>query len=68
MNPGCVGWNSNLKKLTVIHHILMGGDIIIVEGMTNLEKITEPKVQFVVLPLKIKNGDGAPCRAIIIEE
>jgi arylformamidase len=68
VEPPSVADVNNLKKLTEIHHILLGGDIIIVEGLTNLEKITKAKVQFVVLPLKIKGGDGAPCRAVVMEE
>lgn len=59
---------NNMELLTEIHRILLGGDIIIVEGLTNLDKISKPKVQLIALPLKIKDGDGAPCRAIVIEE
>ena len=67
VEPPSVADVNNLKKLTEIHRILLDGDVIILEGLTNLEKITESKVQLVVLPLKIKGGDGAPCRAVVIE-
>jgi kynurenine formamidase len=30
--------------------------------------LSKPKVTFVALPLKIVGGDGAPARAIAIEE
>ena len=68
VEPPSVADVNNIELLTEIHRILLGGDIIIVEGLTNLEKISQSKVQFVALPLKIKYGDGAPCRAVIIEE
>ena len=68
VEPPSVADVNNMELLTEIHRILLGGDIIIVEGLTNLDKISKPKVQFVALPLKIKDGDGAPCRAIVIEE
>ena len=67
VEPPSVADVQNLKVLTEIHTILLKGDILIIEGLINLEKITQPKVQFIPLPLKINNGDGAPCRAVAIE-
>jgi arylformamidase len=67
MEPPAVADVGNLKKITEIHRTLLGGDVIIVEGLTNLESITAKKVQLVALPLKLSEGDGAPCRAIVIE-
>lgn len=59
---------NNLEKLTEIHRILLEADILLVEGLANLEEITNQKVKVVALPLKIKGGDGAPCRVIVIED
>lgn len=59
---------NNLEKVTEIHQILLGGDVIILEGLTNLEAITAKKVKLVALPLKFSEGDGAPCRAIVLED
>lgn len=59
---------NNRNLLTEIHRILLDGDVIIIEGLANLENISKEKVHLVALPLKIKEGDGAPCRAIVIEE
>lgn len=56
------------EEVTKIHEILLGGDIIIVEGITNLDSLSSEKVKLVALPLKIKDGDGAPARIIAIEE
>jgi len=52
----------------VIHHILLGAGIPIVENLANLGQIKKQRFFFIALPLKIKDGDGAPCRAIAIEE
>ncbi len=68
VEPPSVADVNNLEKLTEIHRILLGGEIVIVEGLSNLEKITKAKVKMVAMPLKIKDGDGAPCRAVVIEE
>lgn len=68
VEPPSVADVNNMELLTEIHQILLGGDILIVEGLANLGKISKPKVQLITLPLKIKDGDGAPCRAIVIEE
>jgi len=46
------------------HRILLGNGIIIVEALTNLDKIAGKIVYFIVLPLNIKGRDGAPVRAI----
>jgi kynurenine formamidase len=67
VEPPSVADVTDIAQLTAIHQILLEADIVIVEGLTNLEKVTKSKVQLVVLPLKIKNGDGSPCRAIAIE-
>ena len=50
------------------HKTLLGNDVVIVEYLCNLDQITAPIVQLVVLPLKIQQGDGAPARCIAIEE
>ena len=50
-----------------VHQIILGNGIPIIEGLTNLDKITEERFIFIGLPLKIKDGDGGPCRAIAVE-
>lgn len=49
-----------------VHHILSKNNILIVENLTNLEKIKNSKFNLVVLPLKLKNATGSPVRAIAI--
>jgi arylformamidase len=68
VEPPSVADVMDMDEVTKIHEILLGGDIIIVEGLTNLEALSREKVKIVALPLKIKDGDGAPARVIAIEE
>jgi arylformamidase len=68
VEPPSVADVNNIEELTHIHKLLLNAGITIVEGLANLEQITQEKVQFMALPLKIENGDGAPCRAIAIEQ
>ncbi len=48
------------------HKILFKGGIPIVEGL-ELPKIKQGRYFFVGMPLKIKNGDGSPIRAILVD-
>ena len=51
------------------HHILLkrGIEIVIVEGLTNLEKLPE-KFTFIGFPLNITGRDGSPIRAVALVE
>ncbi|MDQ3073511.1 MAG: cyclase family protein [Bacteroidota bacterium] len=68
VEPPSVADVNNLEEVTRIHRILLRGGINIIEGLVNLDKISAPRIKLVALPLKIKNGDGAPARVIAIEE
>jgi len=68
VEPPSIADVMDIEEVTKIHEILLGGDIIIVEGLTNLDSLTKEKVRLVALPLKIKDGDGAPARVIAMEE
>ena len=48
------------------HSILLGADIIIVEGL-NLQNIKPGSYELICLPLKLAGSDGAPARVILIE-
>ena len=58
---------NNLPEVTRIHEILLGGDVIIIEGLMNTHMIKGEKVFLVALPLKVKDGDGAPARVMALE-
>lgn len=50
-----------------IHHIVLGSGCILVEYLVNVGSITSEEVELIVLPMKIKDGDGSPVRCIAIE-
>lgn len=51
------------------HKMLLGnGDMIIMENLTNLDKIGGGLFTLAALPLKYKEADGAPIRAVAIME
>ena len=68
VEPPSVADVNNLKEVTTIHHILLKGGVIIIEGLAHLDKIQQSKVTLVALPLKIAGGDGAPARVIVLED
>ena len=68
VEPPSVADINNIEEASTIHKILFKGGVVVVEGLANLTSISKPKVTFISLPLKIANGDGAPCRAVAIED
>lgn len=67
VEPPSVADVNNLEEVTKIHTILMEHDIIIVEGLTNLDQLTKEQVTLIATPLKIHRGDGAPARVLALE-
>lgn len=47
-----------------VHHIFSKNNILIVENLTNLKKISSKEFNFTILPLKLKDATGSPVRAI----
>jgi kynurenine formamidase len=47
-----------------VHKILLGHGVTLVEYLCNLEQIRRDRFELVALPLKIKDGDGAPARCV----
>lgn len=68
VEPPSVADVNNAEELTSVHKALFAGGVIIVEGLANLAAIGKDKVTFMAFPLKISGGDGAPVRALAIEE
>lgn len=68
VEPPSVADVNDIEELTAVHRILFEAGIIVVEGLANLALLSKPKVTFIALPLKIAGGDGAPARAVAIEE
>lgn len=67
VEPPSVADVNNREEVTLIHQILLGGNIIIIEGLTNLDKIQSNPFTFMAFPLKVKDGDGSPARAMAWE-
>ncbi|MBC2844690.1 cyclase family protein [Winogradskyella flava] len=67
VEPPSVADVNNIEEVTKIHQILLKG-VVIIEGLTNLEKLQSNCVELIALPLKIGGGDGAPARVIAIEK
>jgi arylformamidase len=55
----------DIKPLT--HRILLEAGVIIVEGL-NLQSVRQGSYQLICLPLKLAGSEGAPARAILIEQ
>lgn len=49
-----------------VHRILLNGGIPVVEGV-NLSGIPPGEYQFICLPMKLKDGNGAPVRALLVD-
>ncbi len=50
-----------------VHHILLGSGILILEGL-RLGNIAPGRYTLIAAPLLITDGDGAPARALLIDE
>ncbi len=67
VEPPAVADVTQRAETTEIHRILLAGGVGIVEGLAHLDRIRDPKVWFIALPIKWERGDGAPVRALAIE-
>jgi len=50
----------------IVHRLLLSHDIVVFECLVKLNEIGSERFEFFGLPLKIKEGDGCPVRAIAI--
>lgn len=50
-----------------VHHALLGAGMILAENLKNLSELPESGFYFSAFPLKIKEADGSPIRAVAIE-
>ncbi len=49
----------------VVHRTLLEQGVVIVEGL-NLSQVSEGRYQLICLPLKVRDGDGAPARVVLV--
>lgn len=56
----------NISDNNLIHSILFSNDICIIEGLANLDKVSNKQFFFSAAPLKIKGSEASPVRAYAI--
>lgn len=71
--PNLVGIDSpsidlGKKSKFSVHHILAKNNVLILENLCNLEKISGFFFKLIVLPLKLKDATGSPVRAVAIQD
>jgi kynurenine formamidase len=49
-----------------VHHLFSKNNILIVENLTNLNKISSREFDLMILPLKLKDATGSPVRAVAL--
>ncbi|PPS22497.1 cyclase family protein [Brachyspira murdochii] len=62
-SPSVDNINNNL-----IHNILFSHDICIIEGLANLDKVSNKEFFFSAAPLKIRGSEGSPVRVYAVIE
>ena len=67
VEPPSVADVNNLPEVTEIHEILLKANIVIAEGLCNLDALSRDLVEIFALPLKPQGSDGCPARVIAIE-
>ncbi|MFQ6671924.1 MAG: cyclase family protein [Candidatus Tectimicrobiota bacterium] len=49
-----------------VHHIMLGSDVVLIEGLDNLDRIGQDRFFMMALPIKIMDAEAAPARAIAV--
>lgn len=49
-----------------VHRILLGYDTLIIENLTNLDRLDDDRFVFSCFPLYLEDADGSPARAVAI--
>lgn len=57
-------FDSTDSKDFSVHHMLLSAGIALIENLTGLEQLPEEHFLFCCFPLKIRDGDGSPVRAV----
>jgi arylformamidase len=63
----CISVDPLNSPKQVNHKLLLGAGIPIIEGLWNLDALTENPAFLVALPLKLSDREAAPARVIAIE-
>lgn len=54
------------SKTYPAHHLFLGSETLIIENLCNLEKLNRKEFMLALFPLKVKDADGSPVRAVAI--
>ncbi len=52
----------------VVHLKLLKHEVLNLEYVNNLSKVSKPRVRLIALPIMLQDCDGAPCRVVAIED
>ena len=50
-----------------VHHILLRPEVLVIEGLTGLDRLRGAQVVLCALPLRVRGRDGSPCRAVAFD-
>lgn len=68
VEPPSVAAMHHLEELQFVHRALFRGNVIVLEGLCNLDKIQSDYVDLYVFPLLIEGADACPARVMVVEE
>jgi len=58
----------NGQSWKYVHERLLGASVLILEGLTNMGTLGSDPFLFITLPLKLRDRDGSPVRAVALVE
>jgi arylformamidase len=67
VDRGAAALAVDIPLMPVVHGIVLGAGRLLIENLTNLDEITTERVQLIALPLKFRDGDGAPARVVAVQ-
>lgn len=69
IDTGSVAALDDWGELTAVHKVLLSNGIILIEGLSNLDKLPFGcQVDLICLPMKLMDMDGAPARVVAVLE
>jgi len=66
VEPPSVADVHNKSELVSVHRAFLEKEIVIVEGLCNLDKISQEEFTIMAFPLPVNGGDGSPCRVVAL--
>jgi arylformamidase len=66
VEPPSIADVHDLDEVAKVHRVLLDAGVVIIEGLTGLDRLPAEPFTLVALPLSIVGGDGSPARVIAI--